>query len=103
MRSKYGNKKTEYKGEIYDSAKEAERAFELDMLLKQGEIKSVERQPAFKIEINGRKICTYRADFKITYADGHEEIEDVKGVRTAVYRLKKKMVEAIYGIEIKET
>jgi len=37
---------------------------------------------------------TYVADFKVTYADGHIEIEDVKGVETEAFKLKKKLFEA---------
>lgn len=52
--------------------------------------------------MNGKKICKYIADFRVTYADGRIEVVDVKGVRTGVYRLKKKLVEAQYGIIIIE-
>lgn len=59
-------------------------------------------QVPFQVVLNGIKICKYIADFKVTYADGRVEIVDVKGVRTDVYRLKKKLVEAQYGIKIIE-
>ncbi|MNC74776.1 hypothetical protein D3C75_1261930 [compost metagenome] len=41
----------------------------------------------------GKKVSSikYKADFLVTYADGHQEIEDVKGYKTAVYQLKKRM------------
>jgi hypothetical protein len=41
----------------------------------------------------GKKIASikYKADFLVTYADGHQEIEDVKGFSTPVYKLKKRM------------
>lgn len=63
---------------------------------------SYETQVPFQIEINGIKICKYLADFKVLYKDKHIEIIDVKGFRTEIYRLKKKLVEAQYGIVIKE-
>jgi hypothetical protein len=100
--SKYNAIKTEYAGEVYDSKKEAGRAQELDFLLKGNVITGWERQPVFECVVNKKKICTYRADFKVTYPKGYFEIEDVKGFKTPVYRLKKKLVEALYGIEIKE-
>lgn len=101
-RSKYNNQKIDYKGRIYDSKKEAARAQELDILKRVGEIKSWSPQPEFKIEHRGVKICVYRADFKVIYTDGRIEYEDVKGFKTDMYRLKKKLVAAFYGIEIKE-
>ncbi len=101
-RSKYNNQKTTYNGREYDSKKEAKRAWELDMLLKAGVLRSWTPQPSFKITYKGEHICTYRGDFRVRYSDGHEEIEDVKGVRTDVFILKKKLVKAFYGITIKE-
>lgn len=62
---------------------------------------NIEEQVPFKIVVNNHKICTYKLDFKVTYKDRIEFI-DVKGVRTAIYSLKKKLVEAVYGIKIKE-
>jgi len=68
-----------------------------------GEIINLELQPKFPIEVNGIKICTYIADFRYKERDGTEVVEDCKGFKTDVYRLKKKLVKAIYGIEILET
>ena len=101
--SKYGNKKTEYNGFTYDSKKEANRAQELDLLERAGEISDIERQVPFVCEVNGKKICTYKADFRYKEKDGTVVVEDVKGVRTGVYKLKKKLVEAIHGVKIIET
>ena len=105
-RSKYGNKKTVYQGETYDSKKEADYAGILDALRKAknkaDRVISIERQVKYVIEIRSKKICTYIADFKVKYADGHEEVIDVKGFKTSIYRLKKKLVEACYDIIIKE-
>jgi hypothetical protein len=57
-----------------------------------------------------QKVCTYVADFRYQermLKDSENNhwrvvVEDVKGVKTPVYRLKKKLVEAQYGIEIRE-
>jgi hypothetical protein len=43
----------------------------------------------------------YLADF-VYFQDGKQVVEDVKGVRTPVYRLKKRLVAEKYGIEIRE-
>lgn len=105
QRSKYGNLKTEYNGYVYMSKKEANYAQELDYLMKAkgaDRVLSFERQVPFQVILNGKKICKYLADFKVFYADGHEEIIDVKGVRTNIYTLKKKLVEAQFGIKIIE-
>jgi len=101
-KNKYGNKRTLYSGRTYDSKKEAERAIELDILLRAGKIKGWEAQPSFYFEHDGIKICRYNADFKVENLDGTVDIEDVKGVKTAVYRIKKKMLKAFYGIDVKE-
>lgn len=100
--SKYGNKKTVYNGRLYDSKKEAGRAQELDILVRVGEVISWSPQPVFRIEHRGVNICKYIADFMVEYADGRIEYEDVKGFRTAIYRLKKKLVKAFYSVDIKE-
>ena len=62
---------------------------------------SVGCPPKFPIEVCGKKICTYIADF-MYHENGNKIIEDVKGVKTSVYRIKKKLTEAIYDITIKE-
>lgn len=104
--SKYGNLKTEYKGTIFDSKKEANYAQELDFMMRDTDVSKrvlkYEMQVPFQIELNGKKIAKYYADFKVFYADSHIEIIDVKGKRTQLYSLKKKLVEAQYGIVIIE-
>lgn len=105
-RNKFNAKKTEYNGRIFDSKAEAHRAHELWLLKLAGEVTDVEYQPSFDCVVNGKKICTYVADFRVTYKDGHVEIEDVKGLKRgahyAVFKLKKKLVEALYKIIIIE-
>lgn len=105
-RPKYGNRKTVVDGITFDSAREAKRYGELLLLYKAGEIGEPALQPEFKIVVNGVEICKYRADFSYRVLDPPYHlrivVEDVKGVRTPVYRLKKKLVEALYGIQIRE-
>lgn len=100
--SKYHNKKTEFRGIVYDSKREARYAQELYLRMKAGEIIKIENQVSFPVVVAGKKICTYIADFRIHYRQGRMEVIDVKGMKTPVYRLKKKLVEALYGIEIIE-
>jgi hypothetical protein len=55
--------------------------------------------------LNGHKIGVYRGDFQYTEcASGEQIVEDVKSqpTKTPVYRLKKKIVAALYDIEIRE-
>ena len=98
--NKYKAIKTEYNGVIYDSKLEAKRAQELDLLEKAGFISNLRRQEKFPVEINGKKVFTYIADFVYVNSEGNMVVEDVKGVRTAMFNLKKKCVEAFYNITI---
>ena len=101
-RSKYGAIKTVVDGITFDSKKEARRYGELKLLLSAGQITNLLRQPEFPITINGVGCGKYIADF--SYMDGGlHTIEDCKGMRTPVYKLKKRIVEAMYGIKITET
>ncbi len=111
--------KTKYRNKVvedaehgrFDSQKEFKRYLELKTLeARSGEIKALERQHRIKLEVNGQLICTYVADFKYLeqFAPDkwHIVIEDVKSAATknlSTYRIKKKLVKAIYGIDIRET
>ena len=57
--------------------------------------------PLIKKSKYGREI-KYVADFTY-YDNGHLVVEDAKGYRTDVYKLKKRLLAELYGIEIKET
>lgn len=100
--SKYHAVKTEVDGYIFASRAEARHYSELKLLYNAGEIFSLELQPKFPIVVNKQKICTYIADFQYHDKDGDVVVVDVKGVKTPVYKLKKKLVEALYGFEIQE-
>jgi hypothetical protein len=101
-RSKYGNRKVERDGYKFDSIAEANHYVDLKLRLDAGDITDLELQPVFPLVVNGVIVAQYRADFSYVDADGVRHVEDVKGVRTSTYRLKAKMVRAIYGIEIEE-
>lgn len=94
--SKYRAIPTAVDGIIFASKKEAHRYGELKMLERAGIIEGLKLQPKFPIVIESKLVCTYIADF--TYIDQMKRVvvEDVKGMKTPVYRLKKKLVEARY-------
>lgn len=100
--SKYKAIPVEIDGIRFASQAEGRRYAQLKLLERAGEISRLELQPSFKCEINGKLICTYRGDFRYFTKDGCIT-EDVKGVRTPTYRLKRKLVEALYpGVTITE-
>ncbi|TDO92331.1 uncharacterized protein DUF1064 [Halanaerobium saccharolyticum] len=100
-KNKYNNKKPLVDGIKFDSKKEARFYENLKLLKAAGEVKEFELQPKFvlleknKDRVTGRGI-KYIADFKITYSDGSVEVVDVKGHKTQVYKLKKKLLLAKY-------
>ena len=102
--SKYGNHKAEIDGYVFDSLAEARRYQELVLVERAGDIADLEVHPKYKIVVNQKLICTYSADFRyrMLSGDGRHITEDVKGVKTAVYQLKKRLMLACYGIEIVE-
>lgn len=96
-RSKYGARKTIVDGIKFDSKGEANRYKELKFLVDRKEVKDLELQPKFDFIVNNKKICSYRADFK--YYDKalrKTVVEDFKGFRTAIYKIKRKLFEALY-------
>jgi len=103
--NKYGAQKTKFMGYTFDSRWEAERWGELTAMERGGSIKDLERQIKYDIVVNGEKICKYVADFRYNQIeeDGSQKeiVEDAKGVETADFKLKKKLMKAVYGIEIK--
>lgn len=100
MRNKFNAKKTIVDEITFHSKKEANRYIELKHLADIGLIiwhDKTPLQPKFKLEVNGKHICYYIADFRYyDVGDGKEIIEDVKGYKTAVYKLKKKLFLASY-------
>jgi hypothetical protein len=101
-RNKYGVapvKERTLDGIIFDSKREAARYAELKLLEKGGFIRQLELQPAFEFELNGKVIFKYIADFR--YFEGKTRVvEDVKGVQTPLFRLKRKLIESQFNIKI---
>lgn len=102
-RGKYNAIKTEVDGRVFASRAEARRYSELSLLEKASEISELECQPIFNIVVNKVHICNYIADF-IYYDDKNKcvVVEDVKGMKTPVYRLKKKLYNATHETQITE-
>lgn len=123
--SKYHAKKTEVDGIIFDSLKEAKRYQQLKLMEKAGIICNLKRQVKYELVpaqyMNGKCIeraVTYTSDFEydelvkarqrtvMVYDDskavGRHIVEDVKGVQTDVYKIKRKLMLYKHGILIRE-
>ncbi len=97
-KNKYHAQKTKINGIEFDSKAEAKRYCELLMLERAGKIKDLELQPKYELQEgfwrDGKKIqaITYIADFAYYEVDTEKDIvEDVKGVRTKDFNIKRKM------------
>jgi hypothetical protein len=86
----------------FASKAEARHYQDLRWLMKAGKVKSVSLQPWFPLVVNGEKVALYIGDFEVVYPDGEVEIQDVKGFKTPIYRLKAKLFEACMGFSITE-
>lgn len=94
--NKYHNRTTIYNGYNYDSKKEAEYAMFLDDEKRRGMIKEWERQYPIEVRINGQKIFRMKVDFLIHLNDGSKELREIKGYETDIFRLKKKLIDAVF-------
>ncbi len=105
--SKYKNKKVVYNGIKFDSQKERNYYIKLKLLEDAGKIKGLklqvkyELQPKFKSGNKNIQAISYIADFTYLDEENKLHIVDTKGVRTDVYRIKKKMMQ-YKGLEIEE-
>lgn len=109
--NKYHNKKCIYKDMTFDSKKERDYYVILEMMLKNNQITDLktqvkfELQPSFKFKGKTIRSINYIADF--TYIDKKNKLHiiDVKSEATKkdkVYRLKKKIFQYKYNLEIEE-
>lgn len=105
--NKYGNRKVEIDGIVFDSEKEGRHYVELKTMERAGIISRLVLQPTFELApattIHGKKSAarTYRGDFQYE-KDGITIVEDVKGMKTAVYILKRHLMKTVHNIEIVE-
>ena len=95
-----------YNDKIYDSKLEMNYRKHLDLLTKATKeserVVEINEQVPYDCFVNNKKICSYRADFEVEYQDGRIVVVDCKGMKTPMYRLKKKLVEALFDVEIVE-
>jgi|SRR5688572_29052720 len=104
--SKYRNKRTKVDGFTFASKKEAGRYQELRLLEKAGKITSLAIQERWPLTVNGIKVGTYVADFSYWDESDHSKgrvVEDCKGYKTPIYKLKKLLMFAIHGVKIRES
>ena len=119
---KYHNRKIHICGMDFDSKKESERYFVLRDRQRRGETRNLQRQVKFTLipkqaaedtvgphgKVTPGKVlereCAYYADFVYEDKQGNVIVEDVKSpaTRTDVYRIKKKLMLYVHGIQIKE-
>ena len=117
---KYGNHSVVFNGIRFDSKKEADRFAYLSLLQRAGEITDLQRQVPFELIPTQRepdsvgkrggikrgkcieKSCFYYADFVYKDKDGIVVVEDAKGLKTEVYKMKKKLMLYRHHIQIKE-
>ena len=106
MPSKYHN----VKEGGWDSKRERRRGQELKLMEMAGEISELQRQVRFTLiptqYANGKCVfrsCVYIADFTYRRKDGTFVVEDCKGCKTEIYKLKKKLLYERFGYLIFET
>jgi hypothetical protein len=111
VRSKYGAVKTQIDGHTFASKAEAKRYAQLKELERLGEIDSLELQPRYELApgvkfsdaARATPALRYVADFRYRDHLGRLVVEDVKGGPvTEGYRIKKHLMLAIHGIEVRE-
>lgn len=106
---KYHNKKVIIDNIKFDSKREAGYYCTLKFLKSAGTVVDFKMQVKYLLipsqKRDGKVLerpCTYKADFVVTYRNGITEVVDVKGMRTEVYKIKRKLMLQVHNIEIKE-
>lgn len=98
---KYGNRKVVTPEGKFDSRSEYRRWLHLKTLCASGGISYLRKQVPYRLVVNGVLVARYVADF-VYLQDGQLVVEDVKGFRTPMYKLKKKLMAACHNIKIQE-
>lgn len=117
--SKYHSRKVTRDGVTYDSVHEYNRFKELQLLERAGKITRLNRQIPYELipaqyatvidpktgkekRVCVERSCQYVADFTY-WENGKFVVEDAKGMKTDVYKIKRKLMLSVYGIRIKES
>jgi hypothetical protein len=111
--SKMYNRPVTIDGIRFSSKKEGQRYADLKLLESLGEIEDLETQKTFAMGMDGKNgqwvhLCVYRCDFYYRNSKGKREwvVEDVKGQKSGVpydlFTLKKRLMLALYGVEVRE-
>jgi hypothetical protein len=101
---KYNARKVHHPdGYVFDSQAEARRYDELRLLEFGNRISGLAVHPHYPITVNGQEIGVYTPDFAYQQ-NGALVVEDVKSkaTRTEAYRLRKKLLKALYDIDVVE-
>ena len=99
---KYRSEPMTVDGHRFPSRREARRYRELKLMEHAGIISELKLQVRYALHVNGIVVTHFVADF-VYIEKGQQAVEDAKGFRTDIFRIKKKMMAAEYGIDIKET
>ncbi len=108
--SKFNNRKVQYDGHMFDSVAEYEHYIKLRLMEQSGLISDLEVHKPFIIfdgfrNVAGQKRRTKSYEVDFVYRDnetGGKVYEDVKGVSTAMFRLKRDLFERRYGVALIE-
>lgn len=103
--NKYGARKlTAPDGQVFDSVKEYHRWGCLKLLERAGKITDLKRQVKFELipKQDGMRATYYVADFTY-YENGEYVVEDCKGYKTEVFKIKEKLMLHEHGIRIRIT
>ena len=100
----HARKLTAPDGQVFDSVKEFHRWGCLKLLERAGKITDLKRQVKFELipKQDGMRACYYIADFTY-FEDGQYVVEDCKGIKTDVFKLKEKLMYWVHGIRIRIT
>lgn len=106
-RNKYGNRKVEADGHIFDSKLEERYYQKLKLDKRLGHIKDFKLQPVYQLQPAFRKYnkairkIEYKADFEIEHIDGSIEVVDVKGHKTKEFLIKRKLFDYQYDLPLR--
>jgi len=108
--SKFNAKKVEHDGITFPSKAEARRYLQLKLLVRAGEISELKIQPRFELvkgvkftgDARAKPALRYTGDFSYIDKSGHYVLEDVKGMATEAYKIRRHLMLALLGIEVKE-